>query len=106
VQVRIEDPPGMNVLGLFLAAALRRSAHPCALAGILEVGAGRMRAQVRFASGEAVVTRAAGPAKATVTGSLPALVEAIVRPRLRALLRLSVRGSRLFAWRTLQVLRP
>jgi hypothetical protein len=110
VFVRIDDPPAMNVLGLFLASALRRNLierkRPCALRGALEVGADGMRACVRFEEGGATVTRAPGAPRASVSGPMPALVDAIVRRRLLALLRVRVRGSRLFALRALKFLAP
>jgi hypothetical protein len=105
MDVRVEEPERMNVLGLFLAEALRRSrARP--RGGSLEVGAGPMRARATFTESGAVVARATGGATATVEAPLHALVAAIARPGLRTLLRLRVRGSRLFALRALFWLRP
>jgi len=104
VSVRIDDPPAMNVLGLFLASALRRREGACPLRGALTVDAEGMRATVRFEEDGATVTRAETPATVTVSAPLPLLVEALVRPRLGALLRIKVRGSRWFAWRAMRFL--
>jgi len=106
MNVRIEDPESMNVLGLFLAKSLRRQPDACPLAGTLGVEAGDMRAYVRFDGGRAVVSRAAPSAASLVSGPLDALVAAFARPGLRSLLRIRVRGSRLFALRALKWLVP
>jgi hypothetical protein len=108
--VRIEDPPGMNVLGLVLAASLERGFAACGgapnLRGALEIVADGMRATIVFSPDGAVVTRAATPAKAEVRAPLHLLVEAMVRPRLLTLLRVKVRGNRLLALRAMRYLRP
>jgi hypothetical protein len=98
----------MNVLGLVLAASLRRrfESSPCRLRGSLRVDAAGMRALVTFAPEEVVVSRREDPARAEVGGSLAALVAAIARPGLRNLLRVKVRGNRLFALRAARALRP
>jgi hypothetical protein len=105
--VRIDDPPTMNVLGLFLASALRRNlGDGRGLRGTLVVDAQGMRAAVRFEEDGATVTRREEPARATVSGPLPLLLRAVVRPGPLLLLRLRVRGSRLFALRALRALAP
>lgn len=108
--VRIEDPGGMNVLGLVLAAALTRNiaarGGPPKLRGALAVDADGMRATVVFSPDGAVVTRAETPAKAVIRAPLHLLVEAIVRPRLLTLLRVKVRGNRLLALRAMRYLAP
>lgn len=108
--VRIDDPPSMNVLGLFLASSLRRNlverGRKCPLRGVLTVDAEGMRATVRFEEDGATVTRAPGPSDVTITATLPLLVRALVRPGLGSLLRLKVRGRRLFALRAMGVLKP
>jgi hypothetical protein len=109
-QVRIDDPPVANVLGLFLASALRRNVavkgKGRGLRGTLAVDAEGMRALVRFEADGATVTRRDEPARATVSGPLPLLVKAVARPTPFLLLRLRVRGSRIFALRALRLLRP
>ncbi len=108
--VRVDDPPGMNILGLFLASALRRNlagkASGRGLRGTLAIEADGMRAAIRFEEDGATVTRREEPARATVTGPLPLLVKAVVRPTPFLLLRLRVRGSRIFALRALGLLKP
>lgn len=108
--VRIDDPPTANVLGLFLASALRRNViskgKGRGLRGTLAVDAEGMRALVRFEDDGVTVTRKDEPARATVTGPLALLVKAVARPTPFLLLRLRVRGSRLFALRALGLLRP
>lgn len=108
--VRIDDPPAMNILGLFLASALRRNlagrAKGGGLRGTLAVEADGMRAAIRFEEDGATVTRKEEQARATVTGPLPLLVKAVVRPTPFLLLRLRVRGSRIFALRALGLLKP
>ena len=108
--VRIDDPARMNVLGLFLASAIRRNlvgrGKGRGLRGTLAVDADGMRASVRFEEDGATVTRRDEAARATVSGPLPLLVKAVVRPTPFLLLRLRVRGSRLFALRALGLLRP
>jgi hypothetical protein len=110
VTVRIDDPPAMNVLGLFLASALRRNllgkGKGRGLRGTLAIEADGMRAAVRFEADGATVTRREGHARATVSGPLALLVKAVVRPTPFLLLRLRVRGSRIFALRALGLLRP
>ncbi len=103
--VRIDDPPTMNVLGLFLAAALRRGGAPFPR-GALTVDADGMQATVRFESDGATVTRAPTEGATTVRAGLPLLVRAIGARSLLALLRVRVRGSRLFALRALRCLYP
>jgi hypothetical protein len=109
-EVTIDDPPGMNVLGLFLASALRRNllerGKGRGLRGTLAIDALGMRAFVRFDPTGATVTRREDPARATVSGPLPLLVKAVARPTPFTLLRLRVRGSRIFALRALRLLRP
>jgi hypothetical protein len=107
--VRIDDPPSMNVLGLCLASALRRSlgrGGSRGVRGTLVVDAQSMRAAVRFEEDGVTVTRRDEAATATVSGSLPLLVRAVARPGPLVLLRLRVRGSRLFAFRALRALKP
>ena len=108
--VRIDDPPTSNVLGLFLASALRRNivarGKGRGLRGTLAVDAEGMRALVRFEPDGALVTRRDEPARATVSGPLALLVKAVARPTPFLLLRLRVRGSRIFALRALRLLRP
>jgi len=108
--VRIDDPPAMNVLGLFLASALRRNlvgkGKGRGIRGTLAIEADGMRANVRFEDDGVTVTRRDEPARATVAGPLPLLVRAVVKPTPFLLLRLRVRGSRIFALRALGVLRP
>ncbi|MCU0724383.1 MAG: hypothetical protein MUE73_01120 [Planctomycetes bacterium] len=98
----------MNVLGLVLTAALRRryATVGCRLRGLLRVDAGGMRALVSFAPEEILVSRREDPARAEVSGSLATLVAALARPGLRDLLRVKVRGNRLFALRAARALRP
>jgi hypothetical protein len=109
-QVRIDDPPTANVLGLFLASALRRNVvargKGRGLRGTLAVDAEGMRALVRFEPDGVTVTRRDEPARATVTGPLALLVKAVARPTPFLLLRLRVRGSRIFALRAMGLLRP
>jgi len=108
--VRVDDPSGMNVLGLFLASALRRNlvgrGRETQLRGTLVVDAEGMRAAVRFEEDGVTVTRRDDAPTATVGGPLPLLVRAVVRPGPLALLRVRVRGSRLFALRALRLLKP
>ena len=60
--VTIDDPGRMNVLGLFLAAGLRRNLEErgkaCKLTGALTIEADGMRASVVFEPGAVTVTRA------------------------------------------------
>ncbi|MHC4547863.1 MAG: hypothetical protein ACYTEZ_03720 [Planctomycetota bacterium] len=106
--VRIDDPPTMNVLGLFLASALRRNLvaeeRPCSLRGGLTVEADGMRATVFFDADGATVTRKEGAERVRISGSLPQLLDALVRPGLGTLLRVKVRGNRLFALRAMRLL--
>lgn len=107
--VRIDDPPSMNVLGLFLASALRRNLaarEGRGLRGTLAIDAEGMRATLRFEEDGVTVTRREEPARASVSGPLALLVKAVVRPTPFLLLRLRVRGSRFFALRALGLLRP
>jgi hypothetical protein len=108
--VQVDDPPTMNVLGLFLATALRRNLvereRPCDLRGGLAVDAGGMRATVRFEEGGVTVTRKEEPVRVTISAPLTLLVEAIVRPRLLVFLKVKVAGSRLFALKAMRLLQP
>jgi hypothetical protein len=108
--VRIDDPPTMNILGLFLAGTLRRNlverAKDCPLRGNLGVDADGMRATVRFEEDGVTVTRQEGAELVRISGSLPTLMNVLIRPGLRSLLRIRVRGSRLFALRAMRYLRP
>jgi hypothetical protein len=108
--VSIDDPPTMNVLGLFLAASLRRNllqrARRCELRGALTIDAAGMRASVRFEEDGATVTRAETPARVTIRAPLHVLVSALVRPRPGNLLRVRLRGSPLFALRAMRYLKP
>ena len=110
MEVRIDDPPSANILGLFLASALRRNlverGKSCALRGALVVDADGMRAAVRFEEHAAVVARDADAPAVTLRGPLPVLVRALARPGLFTLLRVKVRGSRLFALKAMRVLAP
>ena len=109
-EVRIDDPGSMNVLGLFLAAAVRRNLArnegKCGLRGGLSIEAGGMRATLRFGPAEVRVVRGEEDPRARVHGSLEALVRAVARPGLRSLLGVKVRGSRLFALRAVRYLAP
>ncbi|MHC4473748.1 MAG: hypothetical protein ACYS99_22645 [Planctomycetota bacterium] len=109
-EVRIEDPGEMNVLGLVLAAALRRNlpddTPPPKLRGALTVDAEGMRATVVFAPEGVTVTRAETKAAAVVAAPLHRLVEAVVRPSIFRLLGLGMRGRRLFALRAMRYLAP
>ena len=100
----------MNVLGLFLASSLRRNlverGRACSLRGVMEVNADGMRATVRFEEDGATVTRQPAPGGVVLKASLPLLIRALVRPRLLTLLRMKVRGSRLFALRAMRFLKP
>ena len=100
----------MNVLGLFLASALRRNlverARDCSLRGALAIDANGMRATVRFEEDGVTVTRADGPVRTTVTAPLDILTAALIRPRLGTFLKVKVRGSRLFALRAMRFLAP
>ena len=104
--VRIDDPPGMNVLGLFLAGALRRYEGECALRGAMAIHADGMRATVSFEDDGVTVTRKAIPAKVELRAPLGLLVGALVRPGLGKLLRIKAKGSRLFALRAMRYLKP
>lgn len=98
----------MNVLGLFLAAALRRNAggRPTPVRGVLEVRADSMRAAVVFDETGARVTREAPSPTFRVEGTMESLVRAIARPGLLAWWRLKRRGNYRFAFRALRALRP
>ena len=105
--VRIDDPPSMNLLGLCLASALRANLDgPCPLRGTLLVDADGMRVFLRFEADGVTVTRAEAPARTRISGSLAALVSALVRPGLGTLFKIKVRGSRLFALRAMRVMAP
>ena len=97
----------MNMLGLCLASALRANIDgSCPLRGTLLVTADGMRVFLRFESDGVTVTRAEAPARTRISGSLAALVSALVRPGLGSLLKIKVRGSRLFALRAMKYLAP
>ena len=108
--VRIDDPPTMNILGLFLAGTLRRNlverGRACPLRGSLAVDADGMRATVRFEEDGVTVTRKEGAELVRISGSLPALMNVLVRPGIRSVLRIKVSGRRLFALRAVRFLRP
>jgi len=110
VPVRIDDPPTMNVLGLFLASALRRNLagrhKKGGLRGTLAIDAEGMRAAIRFEEDGVTVTRQDTAPRAVVSGPLPLLVKAVVKRTPFLLLRLRVRGSRFFALRALGLLKP
>lgn len=109
-RVSLDDPATMNVLGLFLASSLRRNlverGRPCTLRGALTVDADGMRATVLFDESGAVVSRTGADARAVVTGPLPLLTRAIVTRNPLTLLRVKVRGNRLFALRAMGMLKP
>jgi len=110
-RVSIDDPSTMNVLGLFLASSLRRNlverARPCRLRGSMTIDADGMRATIHFDDSGAVVSRTAGGGpRVVVSGPLPLLTDAIVRRRLLSLLRVRVKGNRLFALRAMGMLKP
>jgi hypothetical protein len=108
--VTIDDPPNMNVLGLFLASSLRRNlvekGRPCSLRGAMTVDADGMRATVRFDESGVRVTREPTDATVEVKGPLAVLTSALVERRLMTLLKVRIKGSPLFAWRALKVMRP
>ncbi len=96
----------MNILGLFLASSLRRNlierGRSCTLTGVLAIDADGMHAAVRFEKDGVTVTRQEAEPRTRIAGPLSLLVGALVRPRLGTLLRIKVRGSRLFALRALR----
>ena len=96
----------MNILGLFLAERLRAYDGECALRGVLVIDAGGMRATVNFEADGVTVTRKDVPARCTISAPLPVLIEAMLRPRLRTLLRVKIKGGRFFALSAMRVLRP
>ena len=100
----------MNVLGLFLASSLRRNlverGRACDLRGAMTVNADGMRATVRFEDSGVRVTREATDADVEVSGTLAVLTATLVERRLSTLLRVRLKGSPLFAWRALKVMRP
>ncbi len=108
--VRVDDPPTMNVLGLFLASSLRRNlverGRSCALRGVLTVDAEGMRATIRFEDSIVTITRQDGPSSVVLSAPLSMLVQVLVRPTLRGMLRIKTRGSRLFALRAMRFLKP
>ena len=106
VSVRIDDPAEMNILGLFLAERLRAHGGKCRLRGALAVDADGMRATINFEADGVTVTRKDIPARCTISAPLPLLIEAMLRPRLRTVLRVKVSGSRFFALSAMRVLRP
>ena len=100
----------MNLLGLFLAASLRRNllerGRACDLRGALTIDAGGMPASIRFEEDGVTVTRAETPARVTIRAPLHVLLGALTRPRPGNLLRVRLRGSPRFAWRALRYLKP
>ena len=106
VTVRIDAPAEMNVLGLFLAARQRAYGRTCKLRGALTINADGMRATVRFEEEGAIITRQPAEARCELTAPFDLLIEALLRPRLITLLRVQVKGSRLFALRAMLYLRP
>jgi hypothetical protein len=108
--VRVEAPETMNILGLFLARALRRNleerAKRCRLRGAITIETEGMRASVRFEEGAAVVTREAVEARVRVTASMARLVDAIVRPGLLRYLHVGVKGNPIFGLRALRYFVP
>ena len=96
----------MNVLGLFVAAAMRCHKGEIRLRGAIAIDADGMRATVSFEEGEVVVTRRELPVKVTLSAPMALFVAAIVRPRLVTLLRVKVKGSRLFALRAMPYFKP
>ena len=109
-EVRIDDPARMNVLGLFLAAALRRNlverGRRCRLRGTMTVDAEGMRASVRFEPDRVVVTREETAHKVVLSAPLHRFVQALTRRTLRSFLRVKIRGSRLFCLRAMRYLLP
>ena len=107
--VRLDDPPNMNVLGLFLASSLRRNLvernKPCPLRGVMTIDADGMVASVRFEEDGVTITRKQGPSSVVLSAPLGQLVSVLVRPRLKTMLRIKTRGSRLFALRALGLFR-
>jgi len=110
VEVRIDDPPTANILGLFLASALKRNledrGRSSSLRGTLLVDAGGMRSAVRFEDDAVVVARDDPAPVVVIRGSLPVLVRALAKPGLFTLLKVKVKGKRLFALRAMRVLAP
>ena len=104
--VRIDDPAGMNVLGLFLAERLRAYEGECSLRGALRIDAGGMRATIHFEEDGVTISRKEVPARCEISAPFPLLIEAMMRPRLGALLRVKVKGGRIFALRAMLVMRP
>ena len=96
----------MNVLGLFIASAMRRQEGEIPLRGAIAIDADGMRATVSFEDDGVVVTRREIPVKATLSAPMALLVAAMVRPRLGNLFKVKVKGSRLFALRALPYFRP
>jgi hypothetical protein len=72
----------------------------------MTIDADGMRATILFDESGAVVSRTAAGARVVVSGSLPLLTDAIVKRRLLSLLRVRVKGSRLFALRAMGMLKP
>ena len=106
VTVRIDSPAEMNVLGLFLAARLRAYEGRYKLRGNLTINADGMRATVRFEDEGPLITRQPAEARCELTAPFDLLIEAVLRPRLITLLRVQVKGSRLFALRAMLYLKP
>ena len=104
--VRIDDPAEMNVLGLFLAERLRAHEGPCRLRGALTIDAGGMRATIQFEEDGMPVSRRDVAARCEISAPFPLLIEALLRPRLPTLLRVKVRGGRIFALRAMRMLQP
>ena len=100
----------MNVLGLFLASSLRRNlvarGRPCTLRGGMRIDADGMRATVRFDDTGATITRKEEPVRVELRGGLPLLVRALTQPRIGTMLKVKVKGSRLFALRAMRLLAP
>ena len=79
--VRIDEPAGMNVLGLFVASALRRHDMEVPLRGAIGIDADGMKITVSFEDDGVVVTRKELPTKAFLAATLAVLVSALTRPR-------------------------
>ena len=96
----------MNVLGLFLAERLRAHEGECPMRGVLTIDADGMRATIRFEEDGVTVTRREVPARCEISAPFPLLIEAMLRPRLSTLLRVKVKGGRIFALSAMRALRP
>lgn len=104
--VRIDEPARMNVLGLFVASALRRHDADVPLRGAIGIDADGMRVTVSFEDAQVVVTRREMPTRARLKAPLSVLVSALTRPRFGTLFKIKVKGSRLFALRVLPYFKP